>query len=632
MPSTATTSLVSELRASGIQCDAHALEEALSEAHRIYGGRKHWSGESYEDHCIGLLRVMLPFEPDEETVIACLFHHVVEVDESAVPLLEKRWGRAVVKAIRGVHFLAHVTVRERRVSLERLRHLLVGAADDIRTILIILCGRVQLLRKLPGLPEGSRRHVAQDALDLFAPVAARLGIYTLKHELESLAFPVIYPVDSERIEAESARIHSTHGAFLPEAADHLEALLRQRGFPARVEGREKHPYSTFMKMRQKGVGRIEDLYDLFALRVVLKGEGECYQVLGLLHQVGHPVPGRFKDFIAFPKPNGYQSLHTTLTGLPAAPAGMFIEVQVRTEEMHREAEYGIAAHWGYKEGIGISRVRKGKVRLQKVIGEGTASLTDHIFVLTPVGDIVELPEGSTPLDFAFRIHTEVGLAFRSAKVNGAPAPLDYVLENGDVVEIMKGPPQPSARWLSILKTSSAQAKLRRYFMHRDRPLHLAEGRELLNEELRKLHHAPLDTHLTLLRLYDGQTLSIGEREELLLRIGRGTLRPADVLRDLGISPPVEVGVGIATHKRAPKESAAGALPMPVIRGSAPMPVCYAKCCSPDPSLMPPIVGVVTREGMVRIHEKNCRMLRAIDPERCVAVEWSSRITSLSSMQ
>ncbi len=569
------TDLLERVASAGIPSDAGRLRAAFDVAADIYGSQMHWTGVSILEHTHGVLRTLLPFEPDEDAIIACLLHHVLQTRRCTVSDLEEQFGPSVRALVSGVHLLSHVTLRGRRMSIEDLRLMLLTVSDDVRTVLITLCDRSFLLARLDALLPEERRRICNDVLQLFAPVAARLGIYALKHHLEARAFPVVYPADAEHIEEQLQRVHAERGDFLPEAARKLEGFLREQGIAAAVEAREKEPYSIFSKMRRKSLSSIEDVNDLFALRVLVATEEECYRALGLLHRLGRPIPNRFKDYIAFPKPNGYQSLHTTIAQLPGTPPDTFVEVQVRTHAMHREAQYGVAAHWSYKEHGSAARAvhlmhLQSMLASQQLLEEGAGgetSLADHIFVLTPKGDVVELPEGATPLDFAFQVHTDLGLSFRAARVNGAIAPLNYRLENGDVVEILRyRTPRPSAQWMQLLSMASSRSKLKHYLHAQERPQLIARGRELPNEELHE-QSAPLPKAPSL-----------------------------------------------------PEHPPTGE-PLLEFEDGLPMPARFAQCCKPQESPRGPIQGLINRTGAVMVHRRACRMLRAMNPERGVRVRW-----------
>jgi len=602
------------------------LTRALELSRELYGDRMHHSGVQVFDHTLNTLEILAPFRPDEDAVIAVLLHHALDSGSVTLMEIQEQFGAPVRSLISNVHLLSHVTLQARRSRIEDLRLMLLSVSDDVRTVLITLCDRGSILRSIDGMAPEERKFLCQDVLQLFAPVAARLGIYSLKHELENRAFPVIYPSDAERISEQLDQFHAEKGDFLETTARELTSFFRERGITAEVDARRKELYSIFMKMREKSVTHIRDLFDLYALRAIVGTEAECYQVLGLLHHVGRPVAHRFKDYIAFPKPNGYQSLHTTLSQLPAVPSDTFVEVQVRTRDMHREAQFGVAAHWAYKEGAAAEAVQQ--VQLKNMLSSqeslergGRPSYADHIFVLTPRGDIVELPEGATPLDFAFSVHTDLGISFSSARVNGAIVPLSYRLENGDIVEVQKqSPPRPSPRWMQLLKMASSRTKLKRYLVLLDRPRLVARGRELMNEELRKHHLTPLDTDLSVFKICDDETLSMTHREDQLMKIGQGDEKPSSYFRRLKALH--GLGIDPASEKKAERRGRMQRKDSElVIEGGVPMPTRYAKCCSPQEEPRGKVAGVINRLGTVMVHREKCKMYQQSSSERRIGVKW-----------
>lgn len=628
MPAVPTTSVTTVLRSlNGVvrSTEQQEVRKVVEYASKAYGDTLHWTGVTLLEHALGVLHFLVPFQPDLDTIKACILQHALETRTVNTSELQEEFGPAVRSIVSAVHLLSHVSMRTRVTSIEDLRVMLLSVSDDIRVLLIILCDRCFVAERLQQLAPAERRRHARVILDLFAPVAARLGIHSLKQRLESLAFPVAFPADAERVTEQVKDIHAHYGRFLDTAARELRIALAQHGISAVVQGREKQFFSIFRKLSSKGSTRIEHLHDLFALRVVVEREEDCYRVLGILHRIGHPVTNRFKDYIAFPKPNGYQSLHTTLTKLPGVPEKLFVEVQIRTKSMHREAEYGVAAHWMYKEGVKNPRHRAELLHAlaaqHAVEGDSASQLADHIFVLTPKGDVVELPEGATPIDFAFQIHTDLGISFRGARVNGSIVPLDYELENGDVVEILTHPsPRPSPEWLQLLKMASSRTRLKRYLntLHRDD--YVFRGRDLINEELRRRHLPLLDTDLSLLRQYEGETLTLRQREDLLMKLGQGSdklsavLQKVDALRGTTPRSRQESHSAAAPVRRQRKDS------LIQVAGDLPMPARFAKCCMPDASQKPRIVGIINR-GEVMVHVAKCRNVLRCNPERKIEVKW-----------
>lgn len=543
--------------------DAYAL------AQRAYEQHMHWTGVPYIEQALRALKLLLKFSPDEDAVIACLLKYIPDTKKVSLIEVGDRFGKNVRQIVADAKLLSEISLRPRRMSSDALRLMMIRVSDDHRALLVFLCGRTVALESLPLMPLPERRRIAQDALRLLSPLAASVGVYALKHIIEAMAFPVAYPNDAERITSQQMQVHGHHGAFLAPAAEQLTETLKKHGIACRVEAREKQPYSIFNKMNSKGVSQLTSVYDLFALRVIVESDDDCYVALGLLHRIAHPVPNRFKDYIAFPKPNGYQSLHTTLASFPGVPSGVFVEVQIRTARMHEEAEFGIAAHWNYKQG-GTPEHALRRFQLLKSAdqressGDVASGFIDHMYVLTPKGDIIELPEGATPLDFAFQVHTDIGLAFRAARVNGAVVPLTHTLENGDVVEIIKSAkPQPSPRWIKLLKTASARSRLKRY---------------------------------------------LADRQE-------------------------QAGVVPEEPKLAPKRPAKGAVAKraksgPLFRAvntgvDVPLPLKAAQCCKPKQGEGHGLMGITARSGIIRVHRENCKLIKNVDPKRTVAVEWNS---------
>lgn len=611
---------------SGVPTNAARLREAFAFGEAQYGESMHWTGERIMDHCLGVLRTLLQFEPDDDTIIACLLHHTIDRGVCTLDMLERRYGTAVRTMISGENLLSHATVKDRRMSLEQLRLMFLKVSGDVRLVLLLLSQQYHLLECMSAVSSEDRKRICRDTLQIYAPVAARLGMYALKHQLEGKAFPVMYPTDATRIAEQLEQIHERHGQFLERASSLLMADLQAAGLRADVAIREKQPYSIFHKMQLKSLSDVEDLYDLFALRVIVDTESDCYQALGVLHRLGHPVAGRFKDYIAFPKPNGYKSLHTTLAQLPGVPEGVFIEVQIRTTAMQREAEYGIAAHWSYKEG-GTAEHAQQRAQIQRALTQPSdenrvaAGIADRIFVLTPHGDVIQLPEGSTTLDFAFYVHTTLGLSFKGAKVNGSIVPIDHILENGDIIEILKHPdPRPSPQWITLLRTASARSRLKRYLLSQERPAHLMLGREALNEELHKQHLPPLDTDLSILRTVDHEPRTMQEREDILIRIGQGMQNVESLLPHLTLlKDQLQL-----RPQRVDLSFVPGASLIAKVDGNIPMPVIFAKCCKPDMDRGGPVVGVIGRTGDVRVHNSACKLLKNVNPARKIGVKWVKR--------
>ncbi len=616
----------------GVQGTAK-VQEAFELAEELYGERMHWTGVSLLSHTLSILERLLPYEPDEDAVISCLLlhslRHNLRAKAISIEEIEERFGSVVRSIVSGVHLLSHVTRESNRMTLENMRLMFLRVSDDVRIVLLLFLKRQLALEHLEQMDPQDRKWLARDILQLFSPVAARLGMYSIKHAMEAGAFPIAYPVDAERINAQLADLQKQHGDFLPKVCSALERELGKQGIDARVEGRQKQPYSLFRKMEGKGISRVEQLFDLYAIRVIVDDESACYRALGVLHSIGRPVQNRFKDYIAFAKPNGYQSLHTTLSRLPELPDGLHAEVQIRTGEMHRRAEFGVAAHWSYKEGGGhehmLRRVELSKAFAGPQLLDGTKrnpTLShEHIFVLTPKGDIIELPEGATPLDFAFHVHTTVGLSFRAARVNGVITPLEHELENGDIVEIIKHKePQPSPKWMSLLKTASARSHLKHFLSEKQRPLLVARGRELMNLELQRRNLPPLDSDLSILRRFEDTILSIADREDLLMKVAQGSQNAASLFPHLQELP--AEARRLENRNKTPAKPVAVGSHTVVLEGGLKMPTRFARCCKPDEKGAKDLVGIVGRDGEVRVHGKTCKMLKGGNPERRIKAMWA----------
>ncbi|HRH93000.1 MAG TPA: TGS domain-containing protein [Candidatus Peribacteria bacterium] len=634
------------VRANGSQTATHALAD-LQKRHPVLAGERmqkafRTAAHIYESrpfdqmermtlfsHACGVLRIFVEFCPDEDALVACLLQHALKC-EYPVQTLEEEFGKNVRDIVSRIHLLSHMSTTDWRRSVDDLKIMLVSVADDTRVLILKLCIQCHLIENLDGVKEQMRTIHCRQSLQLFAPVAARLGIYALKYRLEERAFPVAYATDAQAINRQIDMLHKAHGNFLKVTVAHLRAFLAQEGAKAEVMAREKHAYSLFQKMQRKSITDIEKVTDLIAVRVIVPTLPDCYQVLGLLHRLATPISHRFKDYISFPKPNGYQSLHTSLIGLPGAPNNLMIEVQIRTADMHREAEYGIAAHWMYKEERAIQR-SVGRMQLNDVLlrqqsvsrdkgDNADLRLVDHIYVLTPHGDIIELPDGGTPLDFAFCLHTDLGLKFKSARVNGGIVPISHKLENGDVVEILTHKhPRPALHWMEELATPSARSKLKAYFFSHNRAQFISRGREMLADELKTRKLPGLDADLTILKTFDGQSQSMREREDLLVKIGMGSVRTSTVLSHLSLD------AAPAKKKNAPSKTKVPGIKELIAIGdrSIDMPYRFAKCCSPNTIVPRPkhIVGFITRSGDISVHKDDCRMVKTANPDRKISVSW-----------
>jgi GTP pyrophosphokinase len=516
----------------------------------------------------------------------------------------------------------------------------LAMAKDIRVILIKLADRLHNMRTLQHLkkPE-KRKRIAEETLTIYSPIASRLGIYKIKNELDSLCFQHLYPKDHKRIQKELDEISDVKTGVINISKDALADVFNESDFKnISIEGRVKNLYSIFKKLKKKGKNYVSELYDIFALRIVVESEAQCYQVLGLIHKHWTPLQRRFKDYIAVPKSNGYQSLHTTIIGLCPKLHNQPLEVQIRTEEMNDVAEFGIAAHWSYKE-KGAEVIGQQKLNwVQSLVdlhenlqsnAEFIESLSvdifhDRIFILTPKGDVLDLPYGATPVDFAYAIHSSVGHKCKQAKANGRIVPLDYKLKNGQVLEILTGnTEQPNRYWLSFVKTAQAKTRIKQWFNMQDRDKIIKMGKDYINKKLKQFNQPPLDPNLTLFKIYGADRLSIRDRESLVEKIGNGSLGVMDVLKKV---LPVEKVMKPATKKEMAKQVLAESVsfqerPEILITGEKGYQTQMASCCKPTPD--DEIIGYITRGKGVTIHKKNCKMLKGLNDARFIKTNWSS---------
>lgn len=643
--STSIEAMLEPLRKVIPSLDDVRLRKAFSSAQTAYGDRQYelMDGVTLLSHAVATTERLAEFCPDEDALIACLLQHTLRVPDCSLDSIAKEFGRGVRDMVSRIHLLSHLSTSDWRKSVDDMKIMLVSVSDDVRILLITLTVTAYAVSHIALVKSKYRSRLCRQSLQLFAPVAARLGIYALKYRLERDAFPECYATDAEHIANQLASLQDEHGSFLPRTVADLKQFLSGEGIDAELMGREKQPYSIFRKMRTKSITGLTKITDLFAIRVIVPTVGDCYQVLGLLHRIGTPISHRFKDYISFPKPNGYQSLHTSLIGLPNAPKNVIIEIQIRTRDMHREAEYGVAAHWHYKE-VGkqggevlrsASHLHMSDVLLRQqsvgsVVETGEKSrsrLVNDIYVLTPRGDIIELPEGASPLDFAFMLHTDLGLKFKAARVNGHIVPIAYKLENGDVVEIQTHKhPRPSLQWIEELVTPSARSKLKAYFFSHNRPQFLEKGRENVNAELMTRGLPVLDNDYTSIGTFDGKVLSVRQREDLLVKVGMGSVRTSSILRHLPMTVPKKPNGRAAkatTKQPGLKQKSRNDLVLFEDKNLQ-MPYRFAKCCSVDTAIPKPkdILGIVTRAGIVSVHRKDCGMTKAANSERKVKMRWA----------
>ncbi|MCL6597674.1 MAG: bifunctional (p)ppGpp synthetase/guanosine-3',5'-bis(diphosphate) 3'-pyrophosphohydrolase [Alicyclobacillus macrosporangiidus] len=617
--------------------DLELIRRAYRYAEEAHRGQLRRSGEPYITHPIAVAMILADLRLDATTLAAALLHDVVEDTKATDEEIVRQFGAEVAALVDGVTKLKRIKFDStEEQQAENLRKMFMAMAKDIRVLLIKLADRLHNMRTLRYQPPEKQLRTARETLEIFAPLAHRLGIYTLKWELEDLSLRYLNPQQYYRIVNLMAQKRKERETYVGEVIQVLREKLREIDIQAEVSGRAKHIYSIYRKMVTQNK-EFNEIYDLFAIRVIVDSVKDCYGVLGIVHTMWKPMPGRFKDYIAMPKANMYQSLHTTVIG----PRGEPLEIQIRTWEMHQTAEYGIAAHWVYKEG---GQKAEGKfaqklawfrevLEWQQDFRDAQEFMetlkidlfSDEVFVFTPKGDVIELPAGSVPIDFAYRIHTDIGNRCIGAKVNGKIVPLDYRLRTGDIVEVLtsKHSYGPSRDWLKIVKSSQAKSKIRAWFKKEKREENIARGRELIEKELTRQR---LEPHLLMTPAYMSDVLqkfNFSKEDDLYAAVGYGGLSAVQVAtrlveryrRDHSDAPLDKVSL---EAKERGKPSHSGVR----VRGVDNLLIRFARCCNPVPG--DEIVGFVTRGRGVSVHRADCPnalQLRA-NEERVIDVEWA----------
>ncbi|MBA1149091.1 GTP diphosphokinase [Ectothiorhodospiraceae bacterium WFHF3C12] len=621
--------------------EAGCLERAWRYALEAYGGRKRDSGEPYFEHALSVAGIVAELRLDADTIAAALLHDLPKLPGYQRDVLREGFGRSIVGLVEGVDRMSVITDlaegpstdNEERQS-EALRKMLLAVARDMRVVFITLAELLHDLRVAKHQDETTRRRIAREAHDIYAPLANRLGIWQIKWEMEDLSFRYLEPDTYKRIASLLAERRVDRERYIAEVKEQISGALERAGIDAEVSGRPKHIYSIWRKMQRKGVD-FHELFDIRAFRIMVRDVAACYSALGVVHSLWKPIPREFDDYIATPKENNYQSLHTAVVG----PEGKTLEVQIRTREMHQEAELGIAAHWRYKEGGKQDPAYEQKVAWLRQIFEWGKEETgarafldrikdelfeDRVYVITPRGEVMDLPRGATPLDFAYHVHSEVGHRCRGAKVNGRMVQLTHELQSGDHVEVLTSrASRPSRDWLNpslgYVRTPRARAKIRAWFRQQDFDKNVSEGREVLDRELHRL--GVDNTNLEQL----AQRTRFGKLDDFLAAIGRGdvtggqiaSLLGDELLRKRPQEPQLPRGPGQAEP--------AGGDDDVTIYGVGNLLTRMARCCHPAPG--DAIVGFITRGRGVTIHRQNCpnvARMRQDNSQRLIEVSWNRR--------
>ncbi|HHU91960.1 MAG TPA: bifunctional (p)ppGpp synthetase/guanosine-3',5'-bis(diphosphate) 3'-pyrophosphohydrolase [Halanaerobiaceae bacterium] len=619
--------------------DLSIIEKAYAYAEEAHRGQFRYSGEPFIEHPLGVAFILAELELDIISIAAALLHDVVEDTEVSSEAIRKEFGEEIAILVDGVTKLSRLKFQTREeLQVENLRKMFIAMAEDIRVILIKLADRLHNMRTLKYLNKEKRIIKAQETLEIYAPLAHRLGISRLKWELEDLAFLFLEPEKYYEVARKVAANRAQREKDIQQALDILQARFNETKLKAETYGRPKHLYSIYQKMQKKEV-EFEEIYDLTAVRIIVDSVRGCYEVLGIVHELWKPIPGRFKDYIAMPKSNMYQSLHTTVIG----PKGDPLEIQIRTQEMHRTAEYGIAAHWRYKEGKTGDQAFEEKLSWLRQLLEWQKELQepqefmealkidlfeDEVFVFTPKGDVISLPRDSTPVDFAFSIHTEIGYSCIGAKVNGQIKPLDYRLQNGDIVEIQttKVSTGPSRDWLNFVKTSKARSKIKYWFKMQARDEILQRGKELVEKELRRRQIELKDSERQ--KEFERLAKKMGKNtaEEILEMIGYNQVTAQQIVNRLKVvqeNTELSDVLALKEKRKSPHRSSTDKGVR--VKGVENLLVRLAKCCNPVPG--DKINGFITRGRGVSIHRADCPNMQILvdtEKERIIPVEWDNR--------
>ncbi len=626
------------------RADVDLVKKAYVYSAKVHAGQVRKTGEPYLVHPLAVAGILSELKLDEASICAGLLHDTVEDTLATLDEVEELFGKDIANLVDGVTKLSQIEFRTSEEKLaENFRKMLVAMSRDIRVLLVKLADRLHNMRTLEHMKPEKQEIIARETMDIYAPLANRLGISWIKLELEDLSFRYIYAREFEELADKLGKTKKERERFIDDVTTTVrDALVKSGMKDFEVSGRPKHMWSIHKKMVQKAIP-FEEVYDLIAFRVIVPDVGACYETLGHIHGIWRPIPGRFKDYIAMPKPNGYKSLHTTVIG----PKGERIEIQIRTQEMHTIAEEGIAAHWKYKESGGSVPTKvngeegfawlRQLMDWQRDLKDPTEFLdsvkfelfADEVYVFTPNGDVIELPRGATPVDFAFSIHSDVGMHCSGAKVNGRIVPLRYELRNGDTCEIMTLKTQrPNKDWLEFVKTSKAKTKIRGELRTLERDRSLQIGRELVDKEFKRFGE-PMSKYVKNDAISEGfKDSKYRTLDELFIAVGYGKLQPQIIVERV---LPQEVRERPAPE--LPKRSRLGELIDRVARRNASgvkiegiedMLVHYARCCTPVKG--DPIVGFVTRGRGLTVHRRDCPKVLELDPERRIHCSWDTSAT------
>jgi GTP pyrophosphokinase len=619
--------------------DRDAVAHAFDFACERHADQLRRSGDEFITHPVGVAQICAGMRLDTETLCAALLHDTVEDTSASLEEIRVEFGEEIAQLVDGVTKLTGMTFESRdERQAENYRKMMVAMATDVRVILIKLADRLHNMRTLGALPKQKQMAKSRETLEIYAPLAHRLGIHAIKWELEDLAFATLHPRKYKEIKQLVAQQRDEREVYVTEAGEFLGGELREVGIEAEISGRAKHFYSIYTKMTKKG-REFNEIFDLTAMRVIVGSVKDCYGAIGVIHSLWKPLPGRFKDFVAMPKANMYQALHTTVIG----PEGKPLEIQIRTREMHELAEYGIAAHVAYKEGGAADPQREKMTWLRQLVeAEGEQDPTefleslkvdlfeDEVFVFTPKGEVKNLSAGSTPLDFAYAVHTDVGHRCVGAKVNGSIVPLHYQLRSGDIVEVLTAKQNrgPSRDWLKLVRTSRARNKIRAFFKQERREDAEKKGRDALEEVLRKRGLPMQKLAMSPLLAQVIREMGFHKATEFYIALGQGKVSTKTVANK--VMQRLKEGEAVAEEQpvrlEGPREDTARRTKDASnygirVKGADKVAVRLAKCCRPVPG--DEIAGYVSLGRGITIHRADCKNVRALmkSPERFVDVAW-----------
>ena len=637
--------LMSMLKASGKKYDIDKIRKAYLYAADLHEGQFRNSGEPYIIHPIAVAEIVAALGLDTDSICAAFLHDTVEdcSDKTNIETIEKEFGPDVAMLVSGLTKMVDINIEDKEeAQMENIRRMLLAMSKDIRVIFIKLCDRLHNMRTLDAKPESKRRTTALETMHVYAPLAHRLGMQRIKQELENLALLYLDPIGYAEVTRHIEEKYGQNRDFIENVRKNVSDVLEKYNISFTLEGRVKTVYSIYRKMYNQSK-EFDEIYDFYALRIIVETELECYTALGIIHEMYKSMPGRFKDYISTPKPNMYQSLHTTVIGR----AGIPFEVQIRTREMHHVAEYGIAAHWKYKSGSQSKEEIDRKLEwVSKLIDSENETLDpddfmhslkidifhDETFVFTPKGDVIALPQGSTLIDFAYAIHSQVGNRMVGAKINGMIAPIDKCPQNGEIVEIITSAASkgPSRDWLKIVKTGEARSKIRQWFKKEKRGENITIGRADLDREIGKFSKRTTEAQRTEIIAGVAHRVGMQDADDLCNALGYGGLAMSKILPKLRdevekIVKPEEEPHAIEAHEvktaAAPGSGKSGGIIVDGERGCA---VKFAKCCNPLPG--DPIIGFITKGYGVSIHKRDCpNVINGMKNEdffhRWIRVEW-----------